>query len=160
MKQYFNRYDREQHVLMMVFNFITLEWLERCKSITKEERKYFKIGLTWLKKGYDSMIVRSSDEYVTSLKNTAKHSDLFLEDTTAKCISKEIPTKTIRREDYFDLAHYALYACVGCQKKDFNECERYKLFMRLETPPFNEETAECPYAQPVFETVDKTEKTL
>lgn len=150
MKQYFNRHDREHHVIMMVFGVVTQEWLDRCKSITPDERKWIKTSLTWLRKAYESMIARSSYEYAKALKNTIKHSDLFLEDTTGKCIPKEIPTKTVAREDYYDLAQYALCDCRGCQVKDFNECHKYHLFMRLEVPTCDETTAECPYLQPEF----------
>lgn len=146
MKQYFNRYDREQHVVMMVFNFITCEWLERCKSITKEERKYIKTGLTWLKKGYESMIVRSSEEYIKTLKNTAKHCDLFLEDNTGRRAQEQkIETKTLILEDFYDLAYHSLVACHGCTKEDHENCRTYSLFMRLAIPPFTEETDRCPY---------------
>ena len=144
MRQYFNRYDREQHVTMMVFNFITLEWLEKCKSITKEERRFFKTGLTWLRKGYDSMIVRSTDEYIKSLKNTAKHSDLFLEDNTGRIASQTVATKTLILEDFYDLADHALVACRDCNKTH-DTCKTYKLFMRLAIPPLTESTDDCPF---------------
>ena len=145
MKQYFNRFDREQHVLMMVYNYITLGWLDRCKSITKEERRYIKTGLTWIKKGYDSMIVRSSEEYIKTLKNTAKHCDLFLEDNTGRIASKTVDTRTIVLEDFYDMADHALVACRGCTKQDHENCNTYKLFMRLAIPPLTETTDDCPY---------------
>lgn len=153
MKQYFNRYDREQHVVMMVFYYITQEWLTKCKSITNEERRFIKTGLTWLRKGYDSMIVRSSDEYITSLKNTAKHSDLFLEDNTGRLASMKVETKTLILEDFYDLAENALVACIGCKKNDHGACKSYQLFMKLGIPVFEESTDGCPYVQPEF--VDK-----
>ena len=150
MKSYFNRFDREQHVLMMVFYYITQEWLTRCKSITAEERRFIKTGLTWLKKGYEGMIVRSSDEYIKSLKNTAKHSDLFLEDHTGKIASQKVDTKTLILEDFYDLSEHALVACQGCKKCDHQSCKTYHLFMRLGIPAFEAETDGCPYAQPVY----------
>lgn len=147
MQHYFNRIDREQHIVMMVFHLITTEWLEKNKSLTKEERRYIKTALTWLKKGYNSMIARSEPKYIKSLKNTAKHCDLFLEDNTGRAMSSQkIDTKTIALDDYHDVAEYAINdKCSRCKDGTKDRCERYDLFMRLGFAPFNEDTDDCPY---------------
>ena len=150
MQQYFNRHDREMHITMMIYYHVLLEWIGRTKSLTKEELRYFKTSLTWLKKGYESMIVRAKPDYVKALKNNAKHCELYLEDTTGKKLpADDRETKTVLVDDIYDLADLALIKCGRCKKKasQFEECEHYKLFMKLGVPPVTEFTDECPYKQ-------------
>ena len=145
MQQYFNRNDREHHIIMMVFYQVIKKWLERNKSLLTEERRYINTGLTWLKKGYDSMIVRATEEYIRTLKNTAKHSDLFLEDNTGRSFDSRIDTRTLDVEDLYDLADLAVRECAKCNEKDFKTCKRHQLFMKLAIPPVTEQTDDCPY---------------
>lgn len=159
---YFNRIDREQHIVMMVFNLVISEWLDKNKSLTKEERRYIKTGLTWLKKGYNSMIARSDPKYIKSLKNTARHCDLFLEDNTGRVLSSQkIDTRTIALEDFYDLSEFAMEGkCSRCKDGNKNTCESYDLFIRLGIPPFCEDTDGCPYKQPQNKNIDNTENPL
>lgn len=145
MKNYFNRYDRDQHILMLVFHQITGEWLEKCKRLTKEERRCIKTGLTWIKKGCDSMTIRSSDDYMRAMKNAVMHSHLFIEDDTGKILKERVDTKTIALDDFYELANSALNYCSTCTKKDHENCKDYQMFMRLGVPICTEDTEECPY---------------
>lgn len=145
MQQYFNRVDREHHIIMMVYNVVINDWLEMNKSLTKDERRFIKTGLTWIKKATDAMIVRSNPEYIKTLKNHARHSDLYLEDTTGKKLSCKTETRTIAIDDLYDLADFALRGCHNCKEKDFKNCERFKVYMKLAIPPMEEVTDDCPY---------------
>lgn len=148
MQQYFNRNDREHHIIMMVFYNLITDWLDRNKSLTKEEKRYIRTGLTWIKKGYNSMIVRSKPDYIRTLKNTAMHCELYLEDTTGKTVYKDLPdTRTVLVDDIYDLAEFALCECARCSKskEEFESCGRYKMFMKMSIPPVTENTDDCPY---------------
>ena len=44
-----------------------------------------------------------------------------------------------------DIACYALTDCQDCKLPDWKGCEKYRLFLNLNIPVAQEETAGCPY---------------
>ena len=54
-------------------------------------------------------------------------------------------TVEIKLDDLYDIANYALTDCKGCKIKNQKECEKYKLFMKLNIPVAQEQTDDCPY---------------
>jgi len=48
-------------------------------------------------------------------------------------------------DDLFDIASYALTDCRDCKLSNWKECEKYRLYMKLNIPVAQEETAGCPY---------------
>ena len=48
-------------------------------------------------------------------------------------------------DDLFDIASYALTDCQDCKLPDWKGCEKYRLYMKLNIPVAQEETAGCPY---------------
>lgn len=145
MQHYFNRTDREQHIVLMVFHLVTNDWLSTTKSLTAQERKFIKTALTWLRKGYDSMLDRASPEYLRAMRNQANNSYMFIEDKSGRALEKQVETRTMDTEDLYDLADLAVRECRKCKEKEFKKCKRYGLFMRLGVPPLTEDTEDCPY---------------
>lgn len=145
MQHYFNRADREHHIVVMVFHLVASEWLATTKSITAEERKCFKTALTWLKKGSESMLNRAVPEYLRAVRNQAANSYMFLEDNSGRALEKQVETTTLDTDDMYDFADLAVRECRKCKEADFKNCKRYGLFMRIGVPPLTEDTEDCPY---------------
>lgn len=144
--QYFNRFDREHHLSMLVTWDYLHTWLERTKCLSPTERKWVKMVITYLKKISDSIVERSDKSYITSLTHEALHSAIIIEDNRRKVYKEEcIEVKTVVKDDLYELFDYALIPCQTCCNKDFKSCERYQLFMKMAVPPLNEDTDDCPY---------------
>lgn len=145
MQHYFNRADREHHIVLMVFHLVIKDWLAATKSLTKDEHRYFKTALTWLQKGYDSMLDRAAPEYLRAMRNQAKNSYMFIEDNSKRELEKQVETTTLDIDDMYDFADLAVRECRKCKETDFKNCKRYGLFMRIGVPPLTEDTNDCPY---------------
>lgn len=144
--KYFNRYDREHHLCMLVTWDYLGTWVEETKCLSPIERKWLRTVVTYLKKISDNIVGRSDSDYITSLTNQARNSSVNIEDNRKKIYKEEfVDVKTVVKDDLYELFDYALIPCQTCCNKDFKSCERYQLFMKMGVPPLSEETNSCPY---------------
>lgn len=145
MSQYFSSADRQNHIVTYCFAAVLEDWLEKGKCLNKDERKYLKTALTWLRKALLSLHERTEPEYKKRMLNQFKHSALYLRDTTVKKPDPGETVITISKEQFFDLCECAVEACVKCDGANRDNCTRYKLFLDTCVPTFTLETDNCPY---------------
>ena len=67
MKDYMNRNDRENHLLMLILWERLTTWLDATTCLSAEERKRAKTAATHLLKASDSLIHRMGTEYARQL---------------------------------------------------------------------------------------------
>lgn len=147
MKKYLNREDREHHLGMLVLWDYVGSWVEKTNCLTKEEKKKLRTAMTNILHASDSIVARLDESYAQKLLRDIKNNELHLIDKVSRGRAKEKDAVNIFIDDLYDLANYALGDCMGCGGKDFKECERYKLFFKLNIPVAQEDTDDCPYTQ-------------
>lgn len=57
----------------------------------------------------------------------------------------DVDTVQLIKDDFLDLCEKAIWKCKKCRYKGWEKCDRYKLFIKLNVPVFDEETEDCPY---------------
>lgn len=145
MKTYMNRIDREHHLMMLIVWDYLGNWLEKTSCLTTEERKRIKTATTHLLHASDSIVGRLEVDYAKKLMRDAKNTEVRIVDRVNEKLGRTEGGRYIDVEDLYDLASFSLKECVGCNKTNHKECERYKLFMKLNIPVAQEQTDGCPY---------------
>lgn len=145
MKTYMNKIDRDHHLMILIFwNYIS-EWLNRTSCLTPDEQKRLKTVTTHLIHTSDSLVHRMDKKYADKLIRDANHSAVSIVDNTSKRIKRNQDGRYFKTDDIFDLAEYALEGCRRCRMKDFHECEKFNILLKMNIPPATEETDGCPY---------------
>lgn len=145
MRNYLNRLDREHHLmLLIVWDYFTT-WMEKTSCLSPEERKRLKTACTHLIKTSDSILRRLEPDYARKLVKDVRNIEIRIVDKVNKKFSGVQGVINIEVDDLYDIASYALVDCIGCKEKNFKECEKYKLYMKLNIPVAQEETDGCPY---------------
>lgn len=146
MKNYLNKNDREHHLIILVVWERLNSWLKTQTALTPLEHKYLKTASTYLIKASDSIIARLDSKFAEKLMRDIKDSDFVIVNKYDVSHNGEIGYVSIKQDDLYDLASYALSECVNCPHcKDFENCERYKLLLNLAIPIAQAETDSCPY---------------
>jgi hypothetical protein len=144
MRSYLNRADREHHLAILVFWDYLAAWLEKTTCLSPEERKRMKTVCTHLIRTSDSIVSRLEEDYAKKLARDVKDSQIrIVNETNRRMTGKEFVNVEI--DDLFDIACYALTDCQDCKLSNWKECEKYRLYMKLNIPVAQEETAGCPY---------------
>ena len=144
--KYFNRIDREHNLAMLIIYYHMLDWVDRTKNLTSDERKWIKTSCTFIKKSADSMIKRASKDYQRAIYNDSKSKSLILQDERPSVNGeKYVDTVQLIKDDFLDLCEKAIWKCKKCRYRGWEKCDRYKLFIKLNVPVFDEETEDCPY---------------
>lgn len=145
MKTYMNRIDREHHLMILIFWDYLGNWLEKTNCLSKEERKRLKTANTHLLRTSDSIVQRMEYDYAKKIMRDAKNIEIRIADRTADRLKYSESGTYIDIEDLYDLGSFALRECKDCKKEPHKECKRYQLFMKLNIPVAQEQTAGCPY---------------
>lgn len=145
MKTYMNRIDREHHLMILIIWDYLGSWLEKTNCLTKDERKRIKTATTHLLRASDSIVGRLEQDYARKIIKDAKNIEIRIADRTADRLKYSESGTYIDIEDLYDLGSFALRECKDCKKEPHKECKRYQLFMKLNIPVAQEQTAGCPY---------------
>lgn len=145
MKSYLNRADREHHLIMMVLWERIGAWLSKTSCLSPDERRRIKTAGTNLERASDSIIRRMDADYAKRIVRQLKNAELRVFDRDNMALRSEPDTVNIRLDDMYDLSSFALQGCIGCQRCDYKQCDRYQLFMRLDVPVATDEPEKCPY---------------
>lgn len=141
---YFNRYVRENHLMLFAVWERCTEWIENEKGqLDTEEKKRLKTACTHIKKVCDSLLKRQDTDYADRLLRSAKNMEFIIRE------SRTIPEKIeVAPEELYNIADYALLICqngVYCKQENHRECELYKTFLELNIPVCDCNTDGCPY---------------
>ncbi len=141
-KPYMNRADREHHLTILVTWERLCAWLAKTKCLTKNERKRIKTAATHLLRTSDSIISRMDKDYAMRLTKDACTSQVRIT-TRVRHFTEDLDG--ISTNDLYDLASYSLQECAGCDRGDWQECNRRKLYQRLGIPVAQDGKTGCPY---------------
>ena len=146
MKNYLNKNDREHHLIILVVWERLNNWLKTQTALTPMEHKYLKTASTYLIKASDSIVARMDSNFAEKLKRDIQDSDFVIINKFDVSHSREFGYVSVKQDDLYDIASYALGECVNCQHcEDFENCERYKLFINLAIPVAQDKADSCPY---------------
>lgn len=147
---YFNRIDRENHVLLMAVAQHIRAWLEKNKNLNAEEKKYIKMGCSFFEKAADSMTGRADKDYIRALKNQVAVTAVNVVQEYEKN-AQYVDTVNVIKDDFLDLAKVATTKCKKCRCKNYKRCKKYMLFLKLNIPTVyhteEENFSGCPYAE-------------
>lgn len=142
MKQYMNRNDRDHHEFMLIAYEYLTGWLLQTSCLTPKERGRIKAVTTHLLHTSDSIVQRLEPDYARKLLKDLKR-------IAVKRVDKTIATGDgkafVDLDDLYDLAEIAMDKCIGCKKAGHKECDRFKLYFKLNVPVARTETTGCPY---------------
>jgi hypothetical protein len=141
MKQYMNRNDRDHHEFMLIAYEYLTSWLLQATCLTPKERGRIKSACTNLLHASDSIVQRLESDYARKLLKDLKR-------VAIKMVDKTTATEgdiQVNIDDLYDLADMAMDECVGCERHDHKECDRFKLYFKLNVPVARTETTGCPY---------------
>lgn len=143
---YFNATDREFNLTLIIMAQHFEAWCNKNKRLTAEEKKYIRMGCSFLMKAGKAMINRSKPSYQRAILNQANVATLVLHNEYKQVDgSKYVDTVNLVKDDFLDLAEYASWKCNECNCKDFTKCRQFNTFIRLNVPLANENSDSCPY---------------
>ena len=136
MKKYLNKEERISLLYMTNLidrcEIIIDDWESR-GNLTKEERKCFKMALTWGLKGLEKIVSRLNKDVIAVLEKEMQNSSIHLDrtyslETIRKKKSADLDAAYHENKEYFKLVELVLDAnCKECTK-DFEQCEIFKEF--------------------------------
>jgi len=158
MKTYMSAQERNDFVLLMALHGkahrTAIEWAEH-DSLTKNELKNLRTGITWIGKVTTAVSQRMEFKFLASLQRDINGTDIFCMPKARAKIAKERYEKEfaeevceVNRQALEALAAQALYWCCEChcEGQEKADCPLRGMFTELAIPVYSEKQ-ECPYEQ-------------
>lgn len=140
MKDYFNATDRDLHIIVIAMQS-TLRRLTESKTLTSEERKYYRMAASLIEKTNGMILDRLGRSYTERVLSTTEYNDLRL---TPKCLpSKSVVISKVSEEKIKAVLDHAMMECLGCERCDWQECPIYGIAIASDMNP--KDTDGCPF---------------
>jgi hypothetical protein len=145
MKNYFNQYEANNHLIMMTA-MLSVKNLIDGDCITEEERKILKKVIKLVDEFSASVFERLGDGYKRSLVNKGKLN-------TLRIVSRNVHHRNnADMEDFIDsetlheiIDQTADIDCSGCERTDCKQCGIYKIKSYLHYKGESDNTELCPF---------------
>lgn len=154
MRDYLNAKEGEDVVLTLSIYDSAKTMLKNMESrgnLTKDEKKFLKYSLTYMRKFSDALFERLNTRTAKKMLNQIKDMDLFMVDSmTAKKMNNDIQDKMkvarLEREQFEDFCIQIMSVkCQNCKKKH-STCELHDLFYENYVSESGWDMKNCRYA--------------
>ena len=144
---YLTRGERSNFLTALGVHEVLARWADDGKNhLTAEEKKYLRMGATFIKKACKSLIERLEPDYRERLMSDSKNNFLAIVPTRTTTAPEESRVKT---DTLYDLGAFALLHCQAKEDcfsgNNWKGCELYKILMELDMPVANFDGGRCPY---------------
>ena len=144
---YLTKGERTNFLTALGVHEVLGRWADDEKNhLTADEKKYLRMGSSFIKKACKSLINRLEPDYRDRIMSDSKNNFLDITPTRTKLLPEESRVKT---DTLYDLSAFAMLHCQANENcfagDDWKCCELYKILMELDIPVANFEGKRCPY---------------
>ncbi len=145
-KLYMGPEDRSSYIITILLSMKIEDWAKESKVLTDDEKNKLLEATKIINNTSAELSVRSGNKFTEKLLKEIDDSIVYIENAENAKLNTAYGYRNVLMDEVYDLADCAMDKCINCQNENFEECERYKLFINLMVPPAHEgETCECPY---------------
>lgn len=149
MKNYLNRRERENHMLVLIMWDRLGEWATRSSNLTQAERTAIKQIAGRCLSLSDRLVQRMPDDYARTLLADVNRKEIVLRDAH---MQNRVSVAAPSIEALTD--HVQMMQCFACDKDDFQACPYYAALNDCNGKVRSTRTDGCPYRQVFGETED------
>lgn len=144
---YLTKGERTNFLTALGVHEVLARWADDEKNhLTAYEKKYLRMGSSFIKKACKSLIERLEPDYRDRPMSDSKNNFLAIVPTRTTTAPEESRVKT---DTLYDLSAFAMIHCQTNENcfagDDWKSCELYRILMELDIPVANFEGERCPY---------------